>query len=67
MNFITLSSKISAKKAAIEFLQEKGILHNSRRCIHGHEMTLYAANDRWRCTCRIEIGILRVHGSKDHE
>ena len=33
MNFITLSSKISAKKAAIEFLQEKGILHNAFDCI----------------------------------
>lgn len=62
MNLITLASTISSKEKAVAFLQEKGILHDRRRCAFGHEMSLSVGSDRWRCnkrTCRTEIGIRR--------
>ena len=60
MNLLGLSTLVHGKKSAIIFLQERGILHEQRRCSNGHLMTLSFTSDRWRCNirgCRKEIGI----------
>ena len=51
MNIFTLHDLTSTKNRAVEFLQQKGILHASRYCNNGHEMSLSLTDkeDRWRC------------------
>lgn len=51
MNLLQLTARIPDKDSAIQFLQEKRILHNPRICVNGHEMKLYTAGkDRWLCS-----------------
>jgi transposase-like protein len=50
------------KATSVNFLQQRGILHNVRRCNNNHVMTLSLTDrhDRWRCHmqgCRQDIGI----------
>ena len=54
MNLLTLSALIHDKEASVEFLKERGILHNPRICSNGHPMLLRLGDiqDRWRCRRR---------------
>ena len=64
MNFIQLSQLVNDKAASVQFLQQRGILHNPRNCLNcARPMTLNLRNkggDRWRCSvrgCRRDIGL----------
>ena len=54
MNFIRLCTIVRDKRTAIEFLQQRQILHSRRLCDNGHHMELYLGDkeDRWRCNTR---------------
>lgn len=54
MNFLQLAENLPDKESCVRFLQQKGILHNPRRCPNLHNMTLSLADrqDRWRCNQR---------------
>ena len=49
----------STEKDAIEFLQERGLLHKTRKCRNGHEMKLYhKARPVWECKpCKQQVGV----------
>lgn len=51
----------TTEEGAIEFFQERGLLHKGRVCQNGHQMKLYFGQDiRWNCNtrgCRQKIGI----------
>ena len=51
MNFLNLSNLIPGKAASVNFLQQRGMLHNPRYCSNDHAMTLELRDkgDRWRC------------------
>lgn len=61
MNFLTLTQLCHDKASSIDFLQQRGILHNVRTCTNNHVMHLSTGRrDRWRCRirgCREEIGV----------
>ena len=62
MNFLQLSNTVNDKAAAIQFLKQRGVLHNPRNCDCGRAMTLEVRDngDRWRCHvrgCRHEVGV----------
>lgn len=62
MGLLQLSEQLNNKAAAVRFLQDKGILHNPRRCNNGHIMTLSLTDlhDRWRCrnaACRLDVPV----------
>jgi transposase-like protein len=62
MNLLSLSALVHDKEASVWFLQNRGILHTSRKCKNGHSMNLVLSEmrDRWRCSkreCRYEIGL----------
>lgn len=46
---------------AIEFLQNRGLLHKSRQCQNGHQMKLYlGGRNQWACNtvgCRKRLGL----------
>ena len=54
MNLLTLSQLVHDKQSSVLFLQQHGILHNSRLCSNNHPMLLKLgdAQDRWRCRRR---------------
>jgi len=72
MNLLQLSALVHDKASSINFLQQRGILHNPRSCANNHVMllSLTAHHDRWRCKrreCRENISIRRdtwLEGSK---
>ena len=51
----------TTETGAVEFLQERGLLHKTRQCINGHQMTLYFGHRlQWACNtlgCRRRLGI----------
>jgi len=51
MNFLQLSAAAHDKRSSLQFLQQRGIVHNARRCQNNHNMTLSLTErqDRWRC------------------
>src|SRR5215831_1231223 len=60
MNLLNLSTEVHDKASSVQFLQQRGIIHNVRRCSNNHVMTLslQQRRDRWRCArldCREEI------------
>ena len=60
MNLLTLSAIVHDKPSNVQFLQQRNILHNPRRCANGHPMVLQPRDngDRWRCNmrqCRSEV------------
>lgn len=64
MNLLQLSAIVSDKPASVRFLQQRNILHSSRRCPNDHDMSLSLSDrqDRWRCKrreCRIDIPLRR--------
>ena len=56
ISYDELLSVIGTEEDAISFLQEKGLIHNPRRCEQGHDMVLaLGQQQRWCCnkrTCR---------------
>lgn len=72
MNLLTLSGLVNDKASAVQFLQQRGILHNPRMCANNHAMTLSLNDhhDRWRCKkreCREDVQIRQgtwLQGSK---
>ena len=70
MNLLTLS--VNDKAFGVQFLQQRGIIHNPRICANGHPMTLQLRDkgDRWRChsrDCRTEVALRKdtwLEGSK---
>lgn len=50
MIFIKLVESIKNEENAVQFLQEKGILHNLRICVNSHDMKIYLEN-RQRRVC----------------
>ena len=72
MNLLFLSNVVPDKASSIQFLQQRGIVHNPRICADGHEMTLQLRDkgDRWRCRireCRTESSVRKdtwLEGSK---
>ena len=54
MNLITLARDLGQKEAAVNFLQNRQILHAHRQCDNNHNMTLSLTDkeDRWRCNTR---------------
>lgn len=64
MNFLGLSNLVHDKASSVLFLQQRGLLHQARRCQNGHNMILRLRDngDRWRCRirgCRSEVGLRR--------
>ena len=62
MNLLALSELCHDKTSSVNFLQQRGILHNVRRYGNNHVMTLSLTDkhDRWRCHmqgCREAIGV----------
>lgn len=62
MNFLNLSAVAHDKLSSFQFLQQRGIVHNVRRCTNNHIMTssLTDRQDRWRChqtLCRQDIPV----------
>ncbi|CAM1299959.1 Uncharacterised protein r2_g985 [Pycnogonum litorale] len=60
MNLLTLSGIVHDKASSVQFLQQRGIMHNPRICGNGHPMILQLRDhgDRWRCrqrACRTEV------------
>ena len=60
MNLLTISGVVHDKDSSVQFLQQRGILHNPRICVNGHQMRLKLRDkgDRWRCrsrACRTEV------------
>ena len=72
MNLLTLSNIVHDKASSIQFLQQRGILHDPKNCVNGHAMTLQLRDkgDRWRChsrECRTESSVRKdtwLEGSK---
>ena len=62
MNLLQLSALCHDKRSSVKFLQQRGIVHNTRRCTNNHVMTLSLTDrqDRWRCrqgTCQQDIPV----------
>ena len=63
MNFIQINDIAGDKQRSIQFLQQRGLLHNPRLCQNcGQVMYLELRDkgDRWRCTrnrCKTESGL----------
>ena len=62
MNLLSLAALCNDEKSAVEFLQNRGIIHSTRRCGNDHyNMTLsFSSQIRWRCKirgCRQEKGV----------
>ena len=62
MNLLMLSALIQDKASSVQFLQQRGILHNPRICVNRHAMKLQLRDegDRWRChsrDCRTEVAL----------
>ena len=72
MNLLTLSAVVNDKASGVQFLQQRGIIHNPRICANGHPMALQLIDkgDRWRChswDCRTEVASIKdtwLEGSK---
>ena len=72
MNLLTLSAVVNDKASGVQFLQQRGIIHNPRICANGHPMTIQLRDkgDRWRChsrDCRTEVALRKdtwLEGSK---
>jgi hypothetical protein len=51
----------TTEHGAIEFLQDRGLLHSTRQCQNGHEMKLYFGERKfWECNtkdCRQRLGL----------
>lgn len=62
MNLLQLSALVNDKASSVQFLQQRGILHNPRMCSNNHAMTLSLNDhhDRWRCKrreCREDLQV----------
>lgn len=62
MNFLALYAEVHNKASSVQFLQQRGIIHNLRRCANNHPMilSLNDHHDRWRCKirgCRQDIQV----------
>ena len=63
MNFIELTNLVHDKPSAIQFLQDRGIMHNPRicqGCLDPMTLNLRDKGDRWRYNnrgCRLEKGL----------
>lgn len=56
MNLFELVTALQTEEDAVHFFQEKGLLHNPRKCVNGHDMVFQGNRDRWSCaksTCRV--------------
>ena len=59
---LKLAEEVKDKKRAIQFLQNKNIIHKIKKCKNNNDMVLNLSNksDRWICkkkNCRYEEGI----------
>jgi transposase-like protein len=64
MNLLQLSALVHDKASSVQFLCNRGILHNPRVCAAGHPMNLSLNDrqDRWRCTrggCKEDVPLRR--------
>uniref|UniRef100_A0A0L8GCZ9 ISXO2-like transposase domain-containing protein n=1 Tax=Octopus bimaculoides TaxID=37653 RepID=A0A0L8GCZ9_OCTBM len=61
MNLLRLGDICKNETSSVTFFQEKGILHQERKCNNGHFMNFSAGSqNRWRCRirgCRQEQGL----------
>ena len=59
----TLMQNLKSQSCAVRFLQDRGLLHRTRRCPKGHLMSLHTnqvRSPRWRCrSCNFEISALK--------
>jgi transposase-like protein len=54
MNLLQISAIAHDKASSVQFLQQRGVLHNPRMCSNNHVMilSLTDTHDRWRCRRR---------------
>jgi transposase-like protein len=62
MNLLNLSAICHDKASSVQFLQQRGLLHNPRICTNNHRMVLSLTDtrDRWRCSrqeCRENVQV----------